>query len=264
MKGIAPLTEPRRLILVLCLATFASIAICTTVPIRPLDAIAAIPLVLLLPGAALVAAIDPWSARLRRGERLYWAFASSIATTILGGLFLNEVSTLDRFTWCLFLAFVITTASIISWDRNGPLGRHRVRRTVRRKGRQVSPRSLLLLGCAAGLLAGSLVLSQVSSARASREKFTQLWILPVPVNDADYASHFEVGIANYEGSRATFLVWVMVRGQTRRFWRLQLDQAQAWQDTLSRRGFEPVYVTVSLASDPRNVLSSVHLAAPPP
>lgn len=255
------LTAPRRLVVLAVSATATCMAVCVLVPVHALSAVAAVPLALLLPGTALIAAIDPWSARLRKSERLYWSLGSSIVLTILGGLVLNEVGSLTRLSWCLFVAVVVVTSSVICWDRSSLPGEHYIAPPERHG---VGLRSLILLTSTAALLAGSLVLSQVSYSRATRENFTELWVLPVPIIDGDSAKHFKVGISNHENARATFIVTLTTGGRALRSWRLRLEKGQSWQKLLSRPREETIYATVSMASDPTRALSSVHLSAPAP
>jgi uncharacterized membrane protein len=258
---VTRLTGPRRFVLLVLTATAVCIAVCLAVHLPALRAVAAAPLVLLLPGAALVTAIDPWSARLRKSERLYWSVGSSIGIAILGGLVLNEVTRLSRFSWCVFLAIVVVATSVVCWDRSGTPGEHYV---ATRKTHGLKPRSVVLLVCAAGLLAGSIVFSQLNSSQATRENFTELWMIPRPVIAGDYAKRLQVGVSNHENAHETFIVTLTTNGRTLRSWRLLLKNGQSWQKTLPRPHEETIYATVAIASDVNKVLSSVHLSAPAP
>jgi hypothetical protein len=81
--------------------------------------IAALPLVLFLPGLALIVAVDPDGSLLGGSERYLWSIVVSIAVDVLGGLILNVTSSLDRPSWIVFLAAVTGVSLVVGWLRAG-------------------------------------------------------------------------------------------------------------------------------------------------
>jgi uncharacterized membrane protein len=245
----------------------AAAIVCTALSARSsvwaIQIATALPLVLYLPGATLVLAVDPWRRRASGSERLLWSWLGSVVAAIAGGLILNVGSELTRTSWLAYLLGVVVVAAVASMlrrgDYDGPTGswRNRVR-----GARPHLSAALLSIG-AVVLVAGALAVSVYSSSTANREHFVQLWILPIPARAGATAARAEVGVTNYEGRRVRFEVSIEAPGTiplSRR--KVVLGQGQTWTYHIVRHGRVPVLATVSLASHPSQVLDSVRLASP--
>lgn len=223
----------------------------------------ALPLVLYLPGAALVLAVDPWRRRVEGSERLLWSLSGSIASAVAGGLILNVASELTRSTWLAYLLGVTIAATVASVLRRGSYDGPTLSWRARlRRARVPMPAVLLSIGTFT-LVAAALAVSVYSSSTSNREHFVQLWILPIPASAGATAVRAEVGVTNQEGRRIRLDVSIETPKTvllSRR--QVVLAQGQTWTYHLFRKGFLPVLATVSLASQPSRILDSVRLATP--
>jgi uncharacterized membrane protein len=270
-----------RVLVVIASATAVCVAICLSTHNQVADTIGAVPLVIWLPGAAIVAAADPLSRRVAGTERIYWSLIASMGASVLGGLVLNLAGGLDRTSWSVVTSIVVAVAVVTGllrrpstapeapaddWAPEAPAedgveatpARQSMSRPLR-SARRVSLRSVVLLCVAVLLTGGSIVLSEVSSARDLGEQFVELWMLPSPADASNFATRLEVGIDDYETGTTTFLVRVKGDGPKERTWLVQLARRQDWTTTISRARDEEVVATVSLASSPGRILSSVHI-----
>lgn len=249
----------------LAVAMSVSALVCAVVSARSpwpwLQIAAALPLLLILPGSALVLAVDPGNTRTVGGERLFWCLLASLAATIAGGLILNMTAQLTQSTWLAYLSGVVFVAALASMVRRPEVNS------------QSSPKQILavrvgvltaLLGVGAvALVAGALALSVYSSSTENREHFVQLWLVPTPATAGGTAQRAELGVTNYEGQRVRVDISIRTPDTvvlSRK--RLVLDQGQTWTYRIFRPGLVPVTATVALASDPSRILASVKLASP--
>jgi uncharacterized membrane protein len=223
----------------------------------------ALPLVLYLPGAAIVLSVDPWRKHAAGSERVLWSWLGSIVAAIAGGLVLNLVSELTRTTWLAYLLGVVVVATIASMVRRGGYSEPALRLGDRVPRIRVHTSAALLSVGAGLLIAGALAVSVYSSSNSNREHFVQLWVLPIPAGAGATAARAEVGVTNYEGRPLRFEVSITEPGRvllSRKL--LVLNQGQSWTYHLVRHGSVPVLASVSLASQPSHVLDSVRLASP--
>jgi hypothetical protein len=82
-----------------------------------ISAIASIPLVLVLPGLAILTAADPDQSILSGVERYFWSGVLSIGFAVLGGLILNVTTSLDRPSWIVLLAGITGAALVVAFVR---------------------------------------------------------------------------------------------------------------------------------------------------
>jgi uncharacterized membrane protein len=257
------MSKPQRISLGLLVAAAAAAAVCANSDSVVVDTITGVPLVLFLPGAALVMAAGPRSARTSGAERIFWACLGSVGATILGGLLLNLVGGLTRSSWAIYCVGVVALATVITWwhergaESTVPDRRIHTHVTGLRWGQ-----AALVVG-AISLSAGALAVSEYSSSNSNQEHFVQLWLLPKPLSAGAYAHRAEVGVANYEGHQVILDVSVRL-GHTDRLNRKQitLKKGQIWTATLSRARLQLMTATVSLASQSSNVLDTATLAVP--
>lgn len=223
----------------------------------------AILLVLFLPGTALVLMVDPGYRHVKGSERLLWCSLGSIAVAISGGLILNVASALTRTIWLAYLLGVVVVAAIASMLRRGPPDGPKQSWATHLSGMKVSVSSALFGIGAVSLLVGALVVSVYSSATANRERFMQLWILPIPRSAGSTAVRAEVGVTNYEGHRVRIEVSINAPGTILLSHRqVVLREGQTWTYYLTRKKLVPVIATVAFASRPSRTLDSVKLASP--
>jgi uncharacterized membrane protein len=168
---------------------------------RAADAVMALPLVLLIPGVALVKASPFQTAATSLGEMLLWTLLLSMGVSVIGGLILNYLGGLTRLHWLIFVDVVVIlsiTIEIIR-DISSPAANSIQRRQLNISSAQ-APRlvavmvSLLLLG-------GSLGLSYVSASKTT-EHFAELWLVP----QKGQAATAQLGVKNVEGRTTRFVV----------------------------------------------------------
>jgi uncharacterized membrane protein len=249
--------------LAITVAAIVCAAICATVQLRVVDAIFACPLVLYLPGAAIVSAAGKGPSARSKSEELWWSVLASIGATILGGLILNVAGGLTRIDWLLYLSLLTIAASGVAWWR---LGRHFDWRGGWHVGLSfvsLSYRTALLAVAATALCGGAIGISVYSNATANQERFVQLWILPAPLAEGDYAGHLQVGLENHEGRTATFDVVVTTGpGRVLTSRHIELRPNGVWKKVLTRPKRQAISATVALSTEPTRVLNSVKLAKP--
>jgi hypothetical protein len=112
------LTATGRRLLELAFVTAALALIAASSHVTAIATIAAIPLVLILPGVALVIVVDPEKELLSGAERYFWAGVASVGITVIGGLILNATTSLDRPSWIVILAGITGVALVVGWIRS--------------------------------------------------------------------------------------------------------------------------------------------------
>mgnify|MGYP001365225088 CR=1 FL=1 len=251
----------RWLAVALILSALVCAAVSAVAPWPALRIAAAVPLVLILPGSALVLAVDPGHTRTIGSERLFWCLAASLAATVAGGLILNMTSELTQSTWLAYLSGVVVVAALASMVRQSD-GDHQNPPKRSMPIHVATPTVLLGVG-AVVLVAGALALSVYSSSTANREHFVQLWLVPTPATAGANAQRAEVGVTNYEGRRVRVDIDIRTPDTvvlSRKG--IVLDEGQTWTYRIFRPGLVPVTATIALASNPSRILSSVKLASP--
>lgn len=188
-----------------------------------------LPLVLLLPGYALVSALFP-NHSLGVAERLVFSLGLSMAIVILGGLALNWTPFgLRASSWAVLLAGITLAASAVA--------------LVRRRGQSTSApgwlgvgniftlRQGLLLGLAAVIVCGAVAVSIIGAERQSYAGFTQLWILPAGGANAENA--VRLGVSNMEAIAMEYTLAVNVDGKGVKEWpSIDLEPNGKWEATL--------------------------------
>jgi uncharacterized membrane protein len=166
---------------------------------EPLRVAVELPLVLVLPGYALMAAAVPRPV-LGAVDRLVFALGSSVAVAILAGLVLDVTSWgLRRTSWAVALAGVTVAAAAVAAFVRRP-------GSSRRDAASAAPApGPVLLFCAAALLALAAVGIARSGALRSEHasSFTQLWMLPTRVQGE---RALRIGVVNHEGVSKTYRV----------------------------------------------------------
>jgi hypothetical protein len=255
------MSSARWFAVILSASALACAAVSWRSPWPALQIAAALPLVLILPGTALVLAVDPGHTRTVGAERLFWCLLASLGATVAGGLILNMTAELTQSTWLAYSSGVVVVAALTSMARHTEGDGHNSRR--RRIPVRVALPTALLGVATLALIAGALALSVYSSSTGNREHFVQLWLVPSPATAGANAQRAELGVTNYEGRRVRLDISIRTPDTvvlSRKG--LLLDQGQTWTYRIFRPGLVPVTATVALASAPSQILSSVKLASP--
>jgi uncharacterized membrane protein len=262
------MTTPRRFISLIAILAAVCAALVAVSSVDIVDILFGLPLALFLPGAALVAAVDPWGGQVKGPERAMWAFGSSIGIVILGGLLLNLTGGLTRPHWLILSAAVVAVSTVISWFRSGepaavdrPDAHSAGQEPARRVRGTLSLRACALLLAAVLVVAGALVLSQRTSAESSREHFVQAWVLPQPSGNV-YSTRAQLGVRNEEGDHEVLIVRLRVGSSNASTLTVGLNDGQEWTHEVSRGAGQTVSATVAKASDTSSVLARVDLAKP--
>lgn len=142
---------------------------------------------ILVPGYALSVAVLPG---LARGERLVTSVGLSLVLDVAGGFVLNVTSWgLQPISWAVWLGGITLVSCAVAWLRSSKLAAPAEPAQIR-----------LSLGAVAGfalaivILAAAIVTAQ-TAVRQSDLPFTQLWTIPVRVNDT---CTLQIGIRNQE------------------------------------------------------------------
>jgi hypothetical protein len=148
-----------------------------------LTAVLAGPLVLLVPGLALIAALDLPGQAEYPGRRLVLSIALSLATTALGGLILNAVADLRATPWVIWLVAFTFVCSAVGWLRASSAEglaaeAAAARRSAAQRFRGAPWHQLVLAGIAVLLFAGAAVLTEESSRSHYDKPLTQFSLAP--------------------------------------------------------------------------------------
>jgi uncharacterized membrane protein len=189
-----------------------------------------LPMVLVLPGYALAAAVSP-PGTLSRSERVLYVVVLSVSAAALGGLVWQFAFDLGREVWPLLLASITLAGCAIAQRR-------RTRQTpIRKRNRPQSPRAsrersrlsrlelptalIALIGIAAAIAAIVIAVDGLQDQRAE-SNFSALWVVPPKPS----SSAVEVGILNHQSSAHEYRLEVESRGR----------KIQNWQGRIGARG----------------------------
>jgi uncharacterized membrane protein len=192
----------------------------------PVRALLALPLVIALPGYALLEASFP-----RRAfglvERWTLTIGLSVAMTVLGGLVLNLTPWgLRTGTWALLLGGITLGACGVAFMRRR---RQPADIAPTRFVFKLGPRDGLLVGMAVVVAVVAITLATVSARQNKTSTFTQIWLLP----DTTAASPtVRVGIQDEEGTTMTYRVQLSVGGAVVHEWSaIVLRNGSRWETT---------------------------------
>jgi hypothetical protein len=233
--------------LVICSALAAvAMTLALLVPENGLGrAIVALPLVLVAPGYALVAAAFP-SGRLGRIERLLFSLGASLAVAALAGLMLHWTALgLRPAAWAVALGNLTLVASLLAL----------VRRWRQPASEAVQPRPWSgfrsagmtpaqggLLGLAVLLVAGALLIARDGALQQRATGFTQLWVLP---DSAAKQDSVRLGVSNREPGQIGYRLLVTASGTIIGSWpRITLGPDEQWEATVALPSAQPSAATV--------------------
>jgi len=217
----------------------------------------ALPLVLVLPGYAVTAAMFPrrW---LGFPETIVFSLGLSLAILALAGLALSLTPWgMGTIPWGIFLGIMALAAAGVA---------RRELLTVARMGRSIpvpAARTVLPFAAAALIVLAALRMAVVGEAQQPQAGFTQLWILPAP-SDAGNRALVRLGITNREPVTRRYILQLVVEGRTIRRWPvLSVAPGQTWQATVPLSSGFPaggkVEATLSRATSPLSIYRRVWL-----
>jgi len=230
------------LIVVAGMALLAQVILPMAVDATWLRAVIGLPLVLMLPGYAVVVALfpgfprepeaDPDSGHISWPEWWLMVLVASIVSAVILGFIINFLSvglrtrpwTYALVCWTLLAVLV----GLIRRQRHDGISGSLIFRVI--GVRQAIPFTLAIL-----ITAGALTLGVVGAQRQPYPGFTQLWLL---LNSAKGQGAFTVGVKNQEGVTRTYRVVLGSRHHRRIFYRSSpfvLANNQSWSRVIQVR-----------------------------
>jgi uncharacterized membrane protein len=195
----------------------------------PLRTAALLPLLLILPGYALAAALFR-PGEIGRELRVVLSVAFSFGASALGGLVAQLVLRLDRPVWATLLALVTVLAAVVALLRRDamPADSEPPRLSLPR----VRLASLLAM-LAAIAIAGGAIASATGGVHRQLDgsRFSSLSL--VPSGPSGTAPPVRIGVSNHEGRPVAYRVSVRQAGRTVKRWRFRLDANHGWQARLT-------------------------------
>ena len=183
----------------------------------------ALPLVFILPGFALTLALFP-GRTLGGPERALFSLGQSLAIAAIGGLLLHLTPWgLRPATWAALLGTITLVAGGIGLVRRRaslPDPGH----THARGGLTVA--QAMFFALAAVVLSGALVITVRGAQEQETVGFTQIWMVQAGPTSTD---KIRVGVSNHEPATTQFRLQLLVEGQPRQDWTLQLATNGTWE-----------------------------------
>jgi hypothetical protein len=186
----------------------------------------ALPLLLLLPGYALTAALFP-----RRSigipEQVLFSVGLSLSVVVVGGFALHWTPWgLQAGSWAVFLAGVTVGASMLAAVRR----RRGLSATTRPLNIGFDSRQGLLLALAAVVIAVAVGLGRTPMPPQGIQGYTQLWILPA---DNGNPNAIRLGISSKEFTATGYRLQVEMDSQIVEEWPvIQLAPGEQWETTI--------------------------------
>jgi uncharacterized membrane protein len=222
------------------------------------DAVAAIPLVLVIPGMAILGSLESDRPRLPFGDAFIWSVVMSFGSAVAGGLVLNLLGGLTRRNWLIYTALVVTIATFVSVRTTVAYGLddegaeatagiavvHRTKGSVGRVNFSLRNLATALVGVV--VLGASFALSYQSAA-STRERFTQLWLIPSGPTPAVSRTQAKLGMQNHEGASERYTVALFEGSGTTATttWTLTLDDGATWTHSIPRPTGTSLRVTLT-------------------
>jgi uncharacterized membrane protein len=245
---------------------------------RVIDTLGSVPLVFLLPGAALLGLINSIRKNVSFLERLMWTVLASMGITTVGGLLLNLFGGLTRHNWLIFAAIVVGASGVFQF---GELLIHTISHKQKESSATLpqhydngsSPttltrrniRGLTILLLALSLVVASLVVSQLNTS-ATRERFAELWLVPIVNNKVNFESttpgSARLGVQNFEGRTAHFLVSLFIGKSNIPLKRsLTLQNGAEWSLIVNRPRNTALKATLAIRSGGKSHMQYVTLGS---
>jgi hypothetical protein len=260
-------TSTSRDLLLVAAATLLAAAVeLAPVDAGPVRAVVALPVVFLLPGYAISAALLVHTP-VAFGERVMYSLGISLATVMLSGLLLAITPWgLQAGPWALMLLGATLVAALVAHSR--------------RAGSSTQPSWIgiprpdvgqsVLFGLAAFLLAGALLFAAFGQANKPYADFTQLWILPANAPATQPGQdEIQLGFQNMGKVTLTYRLELTDNGILLHEWPdrgespITLQPGQKWETTIAvpADAFHtgPVQATLYRLDDPTTPYRTVYL-----
>lgn len=200
-------------------------------------ALVALPLVVWLPGFALVAIAygdswrpDPWMAAAL-------SVGLSLAAAVIVGVLLDMIPWgLRRESWVIVLGGLTLVALVLAWRRGA-----RLVWPAALDGARIRWAQGLLLAATLGVTAAAIAVG-IWGQETQRERttFTQFWMLPTAGladsndgDDGEDGADIVVGIRNHEDETVTYRIFLTTGAGTAHYWSdITLDMGETWENTL--------------------------------
>jgi uncharacterized membrane protein len=175
-----------------------------------------IPLVLYLPGHAILRAAGPRS--LTGFDRVLFAFALSLVIVIIGGFLLHMIGFMTPAAWAVYLISAIS----IAW---ASAKKPKERPPSENRWATLTAADGVMLASAAFLAIGALMIDRREATAHSEFKYSEFWIVP---QNAQAPNPLTIGIRNKEGKPSTYEVEFMVDGQISGRTAVRLQPDEVW------------------------------------
>ncbi len=195
-------------LLFMCLYALAGCAaVLAKLPIPPLRAALTLPMVLFIPGYALITLMFP--RRMPKAvERVAMSLGLSLAVTVVSGLLLNWTVGVTESAWLVILMAIIWSACMVAAIRR--LFADRLLTQPRRYKSLMSMRQFALFGMALVLAVTSVSLARYGEANQPNEPFT---ILSALRDDKNGARQVRIAIMNEEIETTDYFLEVLLNGK---------------------------------------------------
>jgi uncharacterized membrane protein len=195
----------------------------------PVRTAALLPLLLILPGYALAAALFR-PGEIGRELRVVLSIALSIAVSALGGLVVQRVVGLGRPVWAALLATVTVLATAIALVRRDAMPANSQEARLRLP--RVGAASIVAMLAAMAITGGAIAIATGGVHRQlTRSHFSSLSL--APSGGSGTVPPFRVGVSNHEGRAIAYRLTVKRGAQTIRRWRFHLAANRDWEAELT-------------------------------
>lgn len=201
-----------------CVAAVLCALVAALVPWEIVRLVAALPLVLFLPGYAIVAAAFG-SRQPALPKRIVLSVATSLMTLVLGTFVLNIFPFgLRTASWAVLLPLVVIAASRGAALRRDPADRERRRMPLPRP----APASLAIFAVAVLIAGAAVVLAQKPLPAKNAVGFSALWMLPTDSREDAVA----VGVLSSEHHPASYRLMVSLGKSQSTIYPVKLDPGE--------------------------------------
>lgn len=182
-----------------------------------------LPLVLFLPGYAILRAVLPEARSTLAGA--VFAIGLSIAVTVFSGFVLHSLRAMNPVAWAFVFCVITVAASCVACFRSPPIAADEARYWPHLQRRQ----ALMLIG-AAVIAAGAVVLAQQGALARREFAYTEFWMVPTP----QVHGSVTIGFKNAEEQSNSYDVEVMLDEKAVALWNsIPLQTGQSWTTDLA-------------------------------
>jgi uncharacterized membrane protein len=196
----------------------------------PLRTAALLPLVLILPGYALVAALF-MPGEISRELRVVLSVPFSVGASVLGGVVVQLVIGLDRPVWAALLASATVVAAFVALRRRDGLPADDEPSKLRLPRLGVTW-LLAMLGAIAVAGWAIAIATDGVHRQQDRARFSSLWLVPEDPSAATDRP-VRIGVSNQEGRAVAYRLTVRRGARTVAQWPLRLEPAEEWEARLA-------------------------------